>query len=63
MKKEKNYASLCYLASVFLYLVGGIILWKGNDTSLGISCLCLGSAMLCFGGVFLNKMNKKDGDK
>ena len=63
MKKEKNYASLCYLASVFLYLAGGIILWNGNDTSLGISCLCLGSAMLCFGGVLLNKTNKNDKNK
>lgn len=63
MKKEKTYAILCYIASMCLYLVGFIKLLDGVDSWSLIFCFCLGSAMLCLGGVFLHKMNKKDDDK
>ena len=63
MEKEKIYAILCYIASMCLYLVGFIKLLDGVDISRLIFGFCLGSAMLCLGGVFLNKMNKKDDDK
>lgn len=63
MKKEKTYAILCYIASICLYLIGVINLFGGNDISREIFWFCLGSAMLCFGGVLLNKANKNDEDK
>lgn len=59
MKKEKMYAILCYIASMCLYLIGFLGGIDRND----ISLFCLGSAMLCFGSVFLNKANKNDEDK
>ena len=42
-----------------LNFIGG----HGHNTSLGVTLLCLGSAMLCFGSIELNKMKKKDEEK
>ena len=63
MKKEKTYAILCYIASICLYLAGAINLLGESSSSMRITWFCLGSAMLCFGGVFLNKANRKDDDR
>lgn len=63
MKNQKMYASLCYMASICLYLIGVVRLLGGNDFLGEIFWFCLGSAMGCYGGVLLNKANKDDEDK
>lgn len=63
MKKEKIYAIVCYVVALCLYLAAAIKLFGGDDASMGVTWLCLGSSMLCFGGVFLNNANKNDEDK
>ncbi len=60
MKKEKKRAILFYLASICFYLTSIICFTSKNDTSMGIVWLCLGSAMLCLGGTYLNKKNKDE---
>ena len=63
MKKEKIYALLCYIVSIGLFLMVVINRFARDDTSSRITLLCLASAMLCFGGFWLNKANKNDEDK
>lgn len=60
MKREKICAILYYTASVCFYLAAAIQFFSGNDTSMGVVWLCLGSTMLCLASVWLNKMKKKD---
>ena len=63
MKKEKICAILYYNAAVFFYLAAAINIFGGNDTSMGVVWLCLGSTFLCLGSVWLNKTKKKDEEK
>ena len=61
MEKEKMYALLCYAAALGSYVIATITFFNGGDG--GITWLCSGSAMLCFGSLWVNKMNHKDEDK
>ncbi len=67
MKKLKLSSTLNYVASVLFYVaailfyVAAIITFiNGNNNSTGIIWLCLGSANLCLGSVFLIKSKGSD---
>ena len=60
MKKEKVLAILYYIASVVFFLAAFSKFWGREN---GTVWLALGSAMLCFGGVMMQRANKKDDDK
>ena len=62
MKKYKLISTLFYVAAVLYYLAAIITFVSGNHNSTGIMWLCLGSAILCFGSVFLNKSKDNDND-
>lgn len=68
MKKTKEYkisAALFYVSAVLFYLAAIINIFCGNNTSMGIVWLCLGSTFLCLGPLYLKKSkeNKETEDK
>lgn len=65
MKKSKAYkicSTLFYVSAVFFCLAAIINIVGGNNTSIGIVWLCLGSTNLCLGSVFLKK-SKENSEK
>lgn len=55
MKKYKISSKLCYVSGALFYLAAIINIVGGNDTSVGVVWLALGSAFLCLGYVNLKK--------
>ena len=60
MKNEKVLMLIYFVGSISAYITAAINLIGRYTTSMGVVWLCLGSAMLCFGSVELNKIKKKD---
>ena len=60
-KNEKNekIAVLYFIAAVCFY-VTSIICFIGRKSGTAVVFMCLGSANLCLGGVYLDKKNKDD---
>lgn len=61
MKKKKlnKLAIISFTTlSIIFYAIAIVCLIKGNK-SVAISCLCLGSANLCFSSIFINIDNNK----
>ena len=56
---------LYYIVAVLFYLSAIVTFVDGNDNSMGVVWLCLGSTFLCLGSVYLNKSkeNKDNKDK
>ena len=52
---NKKIAALYYFASVCFYIAAIINFINGENKSIAIIFLCLGSSNLCMGGVYLNK--------
>ena len=60
MKKGINKSILFYIASV-LFLVASVIgFTSGNENSMAIVWLCLGSSFLCLGSIHKKKENNTD---
>lgn len=59
MKNEKVLMLMYFIGSIGAYITAAINLIGRYNTSMGVVWLCLGSAMLCFGSVELNKIKKK----
>lgn len=51
--------NIYFIGSISAYITAAINLIGRYNTSMGVVWLCLGSAMLCFGSVELNKIKKK----
>ena len=49
MKKETKKSILFYAASALLYMASLISFISGNDNSMAVVWLCLGSSFLCLG--------------
>ncbi len=49
MKKGINKSILFYIASVLFFIASAIGFTSGNESSMAIVWLCLGSSCLCFG--------------
>ena len=63
MNNKKSLMFIFFVGAIGAYITAALNFIGGHNTSLGVIWLCLGSAMLCFGSIELNKMNKKDEDK
>ena len=63
MKNERILILIYFIGSIGAYITAALNFIGGHNTSLGVTLLCLGSAMLCFGSIELNKMKKKDEEK
>lgn len=59
MKKEKIRSICFYIVSVLFYLAAIISFVEGNDNSMGVVWLCLGSSFLCLGSVHKKQENDK----
>lgn len=53
MKKETKKSILFYAASALLYMASLISFISGNDNSMAVVWLCLGSSFLCLGSTHL----------
>ena len=64
MNRSKKTANIYFIASVICYIASG--LWYMNaSTGLGTMWLCIGSANLCLGCIWLKRsknMNRQDKD-
>ncbi|MBR1811785.1 MAG: hypothetical protein IJ766_09140 [Clostridia bacterium] len=58
MKKEKISAIAYYVAALCFYIVALTKGFNSGDTSTRVIWICLGSAMLCLGSVYLSKIKK-----
>ena len=66
MKKETKKSILFYAASALLYMASLISFISGNDNSMAVVWLCLGSSFLCLGTTHLClglSRKKKGNDK
>lgn len=54
-KTNKRVAILYYLSSLCFYIIAVINYVKGDNKSIAVIFLCLGSTYLCLGSVYLNK--------
>ena len=61
MKKERNKSVLFYIASVLFFIASAISFASGNENSMAIVWLCLGSSFLCLGSTH-KKNNKTNTD-
>lgn len=59
MKKERNKSGLFYVASVLFFMASAISFASGNENSMAIVWLCLGSSFLCLGSTHKKKKNDK----
>ena len=60
MKKGINKPILFYIASVLFFIVSAIGFTSGNENSMAIVWLCLGSSFLCLGSTHKKKENNTD---
>lgn len=63
MKKTKIAAVLYYLAAGLLYLSALFVIFRDHNLNVGLVLLCIGSAMLCFGGALANRYDKEQQDE
>ena len=66
MKKSKEYkisSTLFYVSAVLFYLAAIINIVGGNNTSMSIVWLCLGSTFLCVGSLHSKKSKESNDDK
>ena len=59
MKKGINKSILFYIASVLFLVASAIGFTSGNENSMAIIWLCLGSSFLCLGSTYKKKENNK----
>ena len=59
MKKGINKSILFYIASVLFFIASAIGFTSGNENSMAIVWLCLGSSFLCLGSTHKKKENNK----
>ena len=55
MKKGINKSILFYIASVLFFIASAIGFTSGNESSMAIAWLCLGSSFLCLGSTHKKK--------
>ncbi len=55
MKNEKNPSTLYFIVAALFYGVSAISFANGNQTSMAVVWLCLGSLFLCLGSSQANK--------
>ncbi|RXS76536.1 hypothetical protein [Blautia faecicola] len=60
MKKGINKSILFYVVSALFLIVSAIGLTTGNENSMAIVWLCLGSSFLCLGSTHKKKENNAD---
>ena len=60
MKKGINKSILFYIASVLFFIASVIGFTSGNERSMAIVWLCLGSSFLCLGSTYKKKENNTD---
>ena len=60
MKKGINKSILFYIASVLFFIASAIGFASGNENSMAIVWLCLGSSFLCLGSTHKKKENNTD---
>ena len=60
MKKGINKSILFYIASVLFFIASAIGFTSGNENSMAIIWLCLGSSFLCLGSTHKKKENNTD---
>ena len=60
MKKGINKSILFYIASVLFFIASALGFTNGNESSMAIVWLCLGSSCLCFGSTHKKKENNTD---
>ena len=60
MKKGINKSILFYIASVLFFIASAIGFTSGNESSMAIVWLCLGSSFLCLGSTYKKKENNTD---
>ena len=66
MKKDKISATLCYVAAILYYISAIISFSDGNNNSMAVVWICLGSTFLCLGLSYSKKSKEnknKDKDK
>ena len=59
-KTNKRVAALNYFTSLCFYIVAIINFINGDNNSMAVVFLCLGSSNLCLGSVYLNKDKDRD---
>ena len=59
MKKGINKSILFYVVYVLFFISSAIGFMSGNDNSMAIVWLCLGSSFLCLGSTHKKKENNK----
>ena len=60
MKKGINKSILFYIASVLFFIASALGFTNGNESSMAIVWLCLGSSFLCLGSTHKKKENNTD---
>ena len=55
MKKTRIVAILYYIVAALIDLFALILIFRNDNRNAGIILLCIGSAMLCFGGSLANR--------
>ena len=60
MKEGINKPILFYIASVLFFIASAIGFTSGNENSMAIVWLCLGSSFLCLGSTYKKKENNTD---
>ncbi|WP_461821218.1 hypothetical protein [Blautia stercoris] len=60
MKKGINKSILFYIASVLFFIASAIGFTSGNESSMAIVWLCLGSSFLCLDPTHKKKENNTD---
>jgi len=63
MKNRRITGTLFHLASILFYVASIITFASGNDNSMGVVWLCLGSAFLCLGTTLSRKERQASEDK
>ena len=58
-EKGINKSILFYIASVLFFIASAIGFASGNENSMAIVWLCLGSSFLCLGSTYKKKENNK----
>ena len=59
MKKNKLFALILLVCAIIAYGFSAYEFFGGGSDSTGVVLLCAGSALLCFGAVFMNRSKKK----
>ena len=63
MKKTRIAAILYYLTAVLVNLAALVMIFHSHNINAGLVLLCVGSAMLCFGGALANRYAKEQQDE